>query len=147
MNELYSMRDGRGNRKYHSTGPYSGDRICTKIGLRKCCSFSNSLSSQIFFLSQRGNSDSPIQHAELWTESIDYCHLSEAYGSSRLELRRCLGRSVSLFASLGLRRDLPWSSPTRVVDRWLWVKMTASPMGLRRDLPWSSPTRVVDRWL
>ena len=76
----------------------------------------------IFFLSQRGNSDSSIQHAELRTESIDYCHLSEAYGSSRLELRRCLDRSAggaSLSASLGLRRDFPWPSPTRVVDRWL----------------------------
>ena len=110
MNNLYSMRDGRASRKYHSTEPYSGDRICTKIGLRGGRNFSSSLSLQLFFLSQTGNSDSSIQHAELRTESIDDCHLSEAYGSFRLELRRCVDRSVSLFASLGLRTDLPWPS-------------------------------------
>ena len=68
--------------------------------------FKFALDYQISF-SQRGNSDSSIEHAELRTGSIDYCRLSEAYGFSRLELRRCLDRSVSLSASVGLRKDFP----------------------------------------
>lgn len=49
-------------------------------------------------------------------ESIDHCHLSDAYGSSKLELGRCSDLRVIFFISPGSRSDSLWSSPTRVVD-------------------------------
>ena len=49
-------------------------------------------------------------------ESIDYCHLSAAYGSSKLELGRCSDLHFFLFISSGPRIDFPRPSPTRVVD-------------------------------
>ena len=67
----------------------------------------------ISFFPEEGDSDSFIQHAELRKGSIDYCHFSEAYGSSRLELRCCLDLDVILFISSGPRRIFPWPSPTR----------------------------------